>query len=272
VSLLEVRGLVRSFAGVAALDTLSFSLAAGEMVAAAGPSGAGKTTLLDLIAGNTRPTGGAVVFSGGDLGRLAPAARARLGIARSFQDLRLFPGMSLAENVMVGLAGRRGGRLLPALLQPPWTGRAARRARAEATELLAFVGLRGLGEAAVETLDQGAMRRLALARALAARPRLLLLDEPTRGLDAAETRAINAAIAKVATGGIAVLLAVRELRRVPEACGRVLMLDCGVLIAEGEPANLRHEPRVVAAYLGEAGIGHATPPPEARSIDVSGEA
>ncbi|HUI16111.1 MAG TPA: ABC transporter ATP-binding protein [Alphaproteobacteria bacterium] len=278
MSLLEVSGLSHGFGGVAAIDDLSFAVAEGEVLSVIGPNGAGKTTLFNLITGIYKPARGHILFAGREVGGLAPFALARLGIARTFQNLQIFLAMTAAENVMVGLHRHLDARMLPALFRLPWIARADRRAREEASGLLDFVGLSELGEATADELSYGALKRLEFARALATRPRLLLLDEPAAGLNASETQAIDALIAKVAKSGVTVLLVEHDMKLVMGVSHRILVLDYGRKLAEGSAVDVRSDPQVIAAYLGQAGSSLAQPPsaarrpPAAPPIDVSGEA
>jgi len=278
VSLLEVSGLSHDFGGVSAINQLSFTVEEGEVFSVIGPNGAGKTTLFNLITGIYKPASGRILFAGGEIGGLPPFALARLGISRTFQNLQIFFNMTAAENVMVGLHRHLDTRLLPALLRFPSIARGDREARQEARRLLDFVGLRDFADAAADELPYGALKRLELARALATRPRLLLLDEPAAGLNATETREIDTLIAKVAKSGVTVLLVEHDMKLVMGVSDRVLVLDYGRKLAEGSAMDVRADPEVIAAYLGHAGSTLAQTAsvsrnePGAPPIDVSGEA
>ncbi|HLI12507.1 MAG TPA: ABC transporter ATP-binding protein [Alphaproteobacteria bacterium] len=258
MSLLHVEGLSRSFGGLRAVDDLSFAVEPGRIHSVIGPNGAGKTTLFNLITGIYRPTRGRIFFDGEEVTGLSPAARARRGMARTFQNLQVFFNMTARENVMVGAHRHLDGRVLPALLRFPKIARGDRAARRAAAELLDFVGLAALADAPAEGLPYGALKRLEIARALASRPKLLLLDEPAAGLNAVETKAVDALILRIAAEGITVLLVEHDMKLVMGVSDHVLVLNYGRKLAEGPVAMVRADPAVIAAYLG-AGAASAAP-------------
>jgi len=250
VSVLRTDGLARDFGGVRAVDGLTFEIEAGAVHSIIGPNGAGKTTLLNLLTGIYAPSAGRIYFGERDLTGCAPHEFAAHGIARTFQNLQVFLNMSTLENVMVGrhLRERRG--FLDALLHTPRLAAGERACRAEARELLALVGLEAWADAPSDALPYGALKRLEIARALAARPQLLLLDEPAAGLNPTETMEIHALIAKLAGGGITVVLVEHNMRLVMGVSDRILVLDYGRRLAEGAPETVRNDPQVIEAYLG----------------------
>ena len=237
-SLLEVADLNKHFGGLHAVRNVSFSLQPGEIIGILGPNGAGKTTLYNLLTGFIPPDPGArIVFDGHSLLGRPPYRIAALGISRTFQLCRPFTGLTVLENVVVGALGTRrdgGGEL-----------------RARARTLLARVGLTGREDVPVEVLSYGDQRRLEIARALAARPRLLLLDEPFAGLGSAEMADLSALIRQVhADEGLTVLLIEHKLREFMSLVQRVIALDFGAVIAEGTPEEIVRHPAVIEAYIG----------------------
>ena len=250
MSLLEVTALCREFGGVRAVDELSFAVEAGVIHSVIGPNGAGKTTVFNLITGVYRPTSGRILFAGEDVTALPPFSRARRGISRTFQNLLIFFNMTARENVMVGLHRHLDARVLPALFRLPGIARADAAGRKAAAELLDFVGLGDDVDADALSLPYGSLKRLEIARALATKPSLLLLDEPAAGLNPAETRAIDALIEKVARSGVTILLVEHDMKLVMGVSDRILVLDYGRKLAEGTAEEVRANPQVVAAYLG----------------------
>jgi branched-chain amino acid transport system ATP-binding protein len=250
MSLLRTEALARDFGGVRAVDDVSFAVERGAVHSIIGPNGAGKTTLLNLLTGVYTPSGGRIHVGDRDLTGCAPHEFAAHGVARTFQTPQVFFNMSAVENVMVGRHLREHRGLWAALLRGPRLAAGERASRAEARELLAFVGLEAWAGASSDALPYGALKRLEIARALAARPQLLLLDEPAAGLNPTETMEIHALIAKLAGGGLTVVLVEHNMQLVMSVSQRILVLDYGRRLAEGPPEAVRNDPRVIAAYLG----------------------
>jgi branched-chain amino acid transport system ATP-binding protein len=250
MSLLRVQDLSKDFGGVRAVENLAFAIPAGSVFSIIGPNGAGKTTLLNLLSGIYLPTRGTIVLEQLELTGRPPHEYAASGIARTFQNLQLFMNMSAIENVMVGGTLRERCGLAAALLRLPALARAERQARARAAELMVWVGLADQLDAMTEELPYGSLKRLEIARALASRPRLLLLDEPAAGLNATETREVDALITRLARSGVTVVLVEHNMRLVMGVSDHILVLDHGKRLAEGAAREVRHDPRVIEAYLG----------------------
>ncbi len=248
--LLELDEVARAFGGVRAVDEASLQVAAGEVHGLIGPNGAGKTTLLNLVSGLLRPSGGAIRLDGRRIDRLPPYRIAALGVTRTYQSIRLFGGLSAADNVVVGEHLRRDAPLWRWMLLLPSARAEQRRARDGALELLERVGLGGRADEKAQTLSYGEQRRVEIARALASAPRVLLLDEPTAGMNAAEVASIAALIRGVAAAGQSVLLVEHNVKLVMDVCDRITVLDFGKVIADGPPAQVAGDPGVIAAYLG----------------------
>jgi ABC-type branched-subunit amino acid transport system ATPase component len=251
-ALLAIERLERVFGGVRAVDGASFEVREGEIHGLIGPNGAGKTTAINVISGLLAPTGGAVRLGGRDIQGLAPHRIAALGIARTFQNIRLFPELSARDNVLVGAHLVRRASLAARLLVLPSSAEEERGARARAGELLERIGLSSRAHDRARNLSYGEQRRVEIARALAAEPRLLLLDEPTAGMNPVEVQAVAALIRSVAAGGRSVLLIEHNVKLVMDVCHRITVLDFGKVIAEGPPALVAKDPAVIAAYLGSA--------------------
>ena len=247
---LDISGLVMRFGGVTAVDGLTVRHDSGGVVGLIGPNGAGKTTVLNLLSGALRPTAGAITLDGHRLDGLRPDRIARLGVARTFQNLQTFASLTVRENVLVPLAARAAARPVVGLFAL-LAGRDAAAHRDRADELLASVGLLDLADQRAGSLPYGLQRRLEVARALAGDPRLLLLDEPLAGLSRAESADLTALFAEVASRGVTVLLVEHDVASVLAVSQRVIVLDHGALLADGPPAEVAADPAVRAAYLGE---------------------
>jgi len=250
VSLLEVRELEKSFGGVAAISDLSFTVPEGQVYAVIGPNGAGKTTLFNMLSGVYVPSDGAIEFAGASLVGLPPHRVAERGIARTFQNLQVFFNMTVLENVMVGCHLRSHIGLFRAALRPPGVVREERRVRDWALQALAFCGLEKLADRPADALPYGELKRIEIARALAAKPRLLLMDEPAAGLNDTETVELRHLVRRICDSGVTVLLVEHNMGLVMEVSDTVLVLDYGSKLAEGTTREVQNDPKVVAAYLG----------------------
>jgi branched-chain amino acid transport system ATP-binding protein len=248
--MLRAASLAKRFGGVRAVHDVTLEIAAGTVHSIIGPNGAGKTTLLNLLSGIERPDLGEIHFDGAALTGEPPHRFAAAGIGRTFQNLQIFFNMSALENVMAGAWLHQACGLAAALLRPPGLARAEQRAREEARVLLEFVGLARWTHAASDAMPYGALKRLEIARALAARPRLLLLDEPAAGLNPTEARELDGLIRRIAARGVTVVLVEHNMKLVMELSQRVLVLHEGRKLAEGEPRQVSADPAVLEAYLG----------------------
>ncbi len=250
MTLLRVEGLSKEFGGVHAVADLEFSISAGAVFSIIGPNGAGKTTLLNLLTGIYTPTSGRIFLGEEELTHRAPFEYAACGIGRTFQNLQVFFNMSALENVMVGRFLHERCSLAAALFRSPALARAERACREEAERLLRFVGLGEYVGAHSDSLPYGALKRLDIARALATRPKLLLLDEPAAGLNPSEAQEIDALISRLAESGITVVLVEHNMRLVMGVSDHILVLDYGRRLAEGSADAVRRDPKVIEAYLG----------------------
>ena len=250
---LRVERVTKAFGGVTAIDDVTFDVRSGLVQAIIGPNGAGKTTLVNLLSGVYRPTRGRILLGSRDLTRAPAHAFGTAGIARTFQTPQVFANMTVVENVMTGRHRLERTRLWSTLVHAPSLSRAERASRERARELLRLLGLSAFADASPATLSYGAQKRLEIARALAAEPALLLLDEPAAGLNASEAREIERVIRDLADRGIAIVLVEHDMRLVMDVSDHILVLDYGKRLCEGTAQEVRSDPRVIEAYLGVDG-------------------
>ncbi|MBV9005854.1 MAG: ABC transporter ATP-binding protein [Solirubrobacterales bacterium] len=249
---MRVERLVKEFGGLRAVDDVSLDIPQHSIVSMIGPNGAGKTTVFNMLTGLYKPTSGRILFGGRDITRARPDIITGLGVARTFQNIRLFGAMSAVENVIVGRHARMRAGLFGSILRPPWVRREERAVRERARELLAYVGLReeGFDQLAAQ-LPYGDQRRVEIARALASDPTLLLLDEPTAGMNPQESSALTGFMRQLRDElRLTILLIEHDMKVVMDVSERVTVLDHGQKIAEGPPEEVRANPDVIEAYLG----------------------
>jgi branched-chain amino acid transport system ATP-binding protein len=252
VSLLELRGVEKVFGGLRAVHAVSFAVEKGSIFGLIGPNGAGKTTLFNVITGVYKPESGAVVFAGKDIAGLRPAAIAALGVARTFQNIRIFRAMSVEENVMVAGHHLHTASILDAMLRSRRYDKDEHALRKRARELLQILGLAELAAEAAGSLPYGSQRRLEIARALMLSPELLLLDEPAAGMNSQEAQTLNEQIRFLRDQlGLTVIVVEHNMAVVMNVCEKIHVVDHGETIAEGTPLEIKAHPKVLAAYLGE---------------------
>lgn len=251
VSLLNAVNITKTFGGLIAINNVNFSIEPGRIVSIIGPNGAGKTTLFNMISGYYVPNGGKIEFDGRSLAKLSPERVARLGIARTFQNIRLFQNMLVAENVLMGRYMHTHQSILDIVLRLPRMNREERAAYDKVLELLDYVGLAGKEGELAKNLSYGEQRRLEIARALALEPKLLLLDEPAAGLNPKETEEMKCFILKIRSEkNLTVLLIEHDMRLVMGLSDRITVINYGTKLAEGTPDEIRNNQEVIEAYLG----------------------
>lgn len=253
MTLIKVENLTKSFGGITAVSDLDFTIESGGIVSIIGPNGAGKTTLFNLLTGVYTPTVGRIWFEGVDVTGRSSHELAAIGLSRTFQNVQSFMNMSALENVMVGCHLHSNCRFIDALLQLPSIRRTNSESRKAAIELMEYVGLKAYIASQANQLPYGALKRLEIARALATRPRVLLLDEPAAGLNPRETQEIDELIQNIARQGITVILVEHDMKLVMGISDRIIVLDQGQWLAEGTTDEIRHNHDVVGAYLGQQG-------------------
>jgi branched-chain amino acid transport system ATP-binding protein len=249
-ALLTIAGLSRHFGGLVAVNAVDMEIATGSVHGLIGPNGAGKTTLLNLVSGHLPSTAGSVGFTGNDITRWTAERRARAGIRRTFQNLKLFRDMSVLENVMVGMHGETRCELWHALLRTSMQKAEEQAIVTRAREALDFVGLAQVANVAAGTLPHGVQRLIEIARAYVAKPTLLLLDEPAAGLNRVESRRLVGLIRAIRKSGVTIMLVEHHMDVVMPTCDRITVLNYGKRLADGTPAEIRQHPEVIRAYLG----------------------
>jgi len=251
-SLLELSGVGKHFGGLTALSDVSLHIKQGEIYGLIGPNGAGKTTLFNILTGLYQLDAGSFTFAGSAYTRCKPHLLAQAGIARTFQNIRLFANMTALENIMVGRHLRTHTGLWGALTRNAAARSEERAVKERAHELLRYVGINRPSQTLAKNLSYGEQRRLEIARALATDPKLLALDEPAAGMNATETESLKSLLQTIRTSGITILLIEHDVKLIMNLCNRIAVLNYGEKIAEGQPEEIRNNPAVITAYLGSA--------------------
>ena len=249
--MLEISGITQIFGGVTALEDVSFTIAKGDITGVIGPNGAGKTTLFNIITGIYRQSAGRVILNGSDVSGLPPEKLVRLGMVRTFQNIELFGGMTVLENVMVGLHSRSSSGLLACSMRMPWSRNEELRIRTGAMKWMEFTGITNLADVTACNLPFGKGRMLEIARALAVGPCIMLMDEPAAGLNSRETIELARLIKRIRNLGITVVLVEHDMELVMDICDRIVVLNLGCKLAEGTPQEIQENNEVIAAYLGD---------------------
>lgn len=249
--MLEVQSLTQRFGGITALEDISFTVNRGDITGVIGPNGAGKTTLFNIVTGLYTQTSGSVLLDGVDISALPPEKLAPKGLVRTFQNIELFGNMTVLENVMLGLHSRSSCGILACMGKMPWHLREERQIREQAAEWLDFCGITSLAEQKAANLPFGKGRLLEIARAMAVKPSIMLMDEPAAGLNNHETGELAVLIRKIRDTGVTVALVEHDMELVMDICDRIIVLNLGKKLAEGTPREIQENPAVIAAYLGE---------------------